>query len=317
MVNIHLSQVNLDKVSTKKTQDFNFELVTPTAIHGYDSKNSLELRVQSINGMIRYWSRVLRVDSITQHRKAVEGVVFGLASDKDTIKGCAALELVRQTENMGIVNFNPSSTKRIAITAFDESKKNRFTLRLSMESSARNIIIANTSASPWNYSVALIVISSILGGFGQRGRHGLGSINMVGSNLNNKNILPMLASLLGRIQLETIIKGNIITRKVNNIQDGAPYWRETVLIKTRQENVRVILGNIKKATHENHTKYRGVLGSASPKIPSPLHTQIVQLANGGYAVLVSEVYNPNMRVSEDLYEKSKEYYLDQLNKLLR
>lgn len=312
MVEINLSELNVEEMGPTKSQTFKFELVTPIAMHGSDPKKGLEIRTQSINGMMRYWSRVLRVDAINQHRENVEGYVFGTANAPTPKKGVVSLRLAPQKQEFRKGKYQPSSTRSFAIDTFEPG--GIIDISLHALTTSKDIKLNGQDVSVWNYMMSLTLLSFALGGFGQRGRHGLGSFDFSRRFKSKDEYLAFIKSLMDKLQLGTKLSENKIERLNDDIVDGAPYWKETVIIETQINNTRTILEQIKKATHDNDGKYSNVLGSAFPRVPSPLHTKVKKLRNGRYLILVSEVYNPNQ--AKRNYQESKEYYINRLKETL-
>ncbi|WP_153864037.1 RAMP superfamily CRISPR-associated protein [Fundicoccus ignavus] len=312
---VSLQAVNLDTLTTVITNEIKFKVVTPLAIHGADSKNDTEIRIQSLNGIFRYWSRVLRVNNLSNHSQQVENIVFGNASDSPT-KGKVQLRLLALPAKIQKVRYSPSSTGNFAINAL--APNTDFSLQLAI-TEAPDISLNNIPISIKDYTLALCLLTSLIGGFGQRSRHGVGSVDalMLKSRFQSlESFASAFKILAGQLNLETDFNQPVIRRVNSDSQDGAPYWKETHLIDTELTDYQDLLIRIKEATHQLSGRYRDVIGSARPRVPSPLHTAVTLKTDNTFLVTVSEVFNPNMRTAVTRYAEAKAFYIEQLKEEL-
>lgn len=310
---INVNKINLENLTTTTTDELRFRVVTPLAIHGADSKTA-EIRTQSINGILRYWSRALRTNDISTHNQEVESVVFGSAFADNPTKGKVQLRLNRVPKKLRPIEYGPSSTGNFAIEGLEPNTE--FSLRVGVE--AQSVVTINDTAMLiGDYIKALTLVTTMIGGFGQRARHGVGSVDPIIIQqrfINTDSYTNFLQAFLTKLGLKVTKNGNLLSRIEGDLSDGAPFWKGTTIIDTRTNDYEVLLEAVKRATHKLSMNYRGVIGSAKPRFPSPLYTSVTQKTNNNYnyIVTVSEIYNPNMYNAIDLYEEAKNYYIEQL-----
>lgn len=277
--------------------------ITPMTIHGATGKNA-EFRLSSVKGMMRYWFRLLSSDNSEKMMHKKEDELFGHALNKSS-KSSIWLTL------------NESSDKKSA--RFRPSHSRNFTIEAVKEGAEWEVSLSAKNSQKYHLKTATAVFEAafLMGGFGQRGRHGGSAFHLVDHPLNDsKDYLSKLASLMNDLDVNTVIdeqSHRIYRESVLGSRVDRPYWLETrVILSGLQENAEQILRGIRLATHNNAVKYKGVLGNFNPRFPAPLHTSIVKLRDG-YAVTVTEInHRSNAR-----FEDSKAYYESELNEALK
>lgn len=313
---VFLKDINLEDISiNKELKTYTLEIITPLGIHG--STKKAEIREQSINGVLRYWSRALRVDSLTVHSEKVENIMFGSSLGEDNTKSLTSIQI----DESNIPNkpgvFLPSkSHPKAKINTLKYGQK--FKIKLSIEKNKKHELISlnEKEVDSWSYFLYLFILVTMIGGFGQRSRHGLGSVSLLRFN-NEEQFKDMMNQILEKyLNLEVAYdKKEQRVYRINPLNDGQNYWTETHILNVRTNNVDEIMNKIKNATHNLQGNYKNVIGSFKPRMPSPLHTSVSQLKNGRYLVTVSEVKNNSIRDLKK-YNEAKAYYLKELKREL-
>ena len=272
---------NIQKqVSAVKSVEYELEAITPVTIHGADTGQS-EARLASIKGMTRYWYRVLGSDTDTKAMQEKERAVFGSAQGTSLKSKIWFTEKAFSARNG---TFRPSHSKTFTVNAFSEGTKWRIAVS-SKKSEEANLV----------FGAAAFEGAVLLGGFGQRGRHGASSFKFTDRILDTPaeylRKIEQIAQILGTETEVDEKKLRIKRRHSLPGQPQRPYWLETTLLVTGlKSSTKEILAIIREATHDCHTKFEGALGAMNPRFPAPLHTSLYAFSDG-YAVIISEIHH--------------------------
>ena len=294
---------NLTALSAVEEKCYTIEALTPVTMHGATGKNA-EFRLSSLKGMMRYWFRLLSSHESEKMMHEKEDELFGHVLNKAS-KSSVWLTL-NEPADTRTAQFRPSSSGDFFIDAIKEGSE--WEACLSAKNSQKHHL---------KTAEAVFEAAVLLGGFGQRGRHGASAFHLVDHPLTDaRDYLNKLASLMDELDVEAIIDEEthrIFRQSGLGTRADRPYWLETkVIISGLQENADQILRGMRSATHENAGRYRGVLGNFNPRFPAPLHTSVVKLEDG-YAVTVSEMNHRNNRG----YQEAKTFYETELYEKLK
>ena len=247
---------NIQKqVSAVQSVEYELEAITPVTIHGADTGQS-EARLASIKGMTRYWYRVLGSDTDTKAMQEKERALFGSAQGTSLKSKIWFTEKVFSARNG---TFRPSHSKSFTVNAFTEGTKWRIAVS-SKKSEEANLV----------FGAAAFEGAVLLGGFGQRGRHGASSFKLANRILNTPTDylrkIEQIAKILGTETEVDEKKLRIKRRHSLPGQPQRPYWLETtLLVMGLKSSPKDILAVIREATHDSHTKFEGALGAMNPR----------------------------------------------------
>jgi CRISPR-associated protein Cmr1 len=242
------------------------EIVTPLLMHGADGKKA-ELREQSFKGVMRFWWRAINGDLGLDDLKKKEAEIFGDTSKKSSFR----MRIVDR--NLETDNFNPLQHK------FRKDGKPLFTIQgfspnqtFEIEFRGRNLEKVKN----------IFILSTILGGFGQRARRGFGSIKILeidGKNFNSE---------YSKVSIEELIKhiNHSFSFNDKDFKSKGKYpYIKNIEIGKKYNDYKELLKQIGLATH----KYP-YFGSAS-RYASPLWISIVKEENK-YKPLIVELNSP-------------------------
>jgi len=329
-----IDATNLSHVAkTNRNYDsltYDITCVTPLLMHGGEKDKGSgdaipEIRTASFNGVLRYWSRILRIMPLKEHAQYFENPLFGTATANDSFKGLAQLSLTEKagkgTEKFQLSKSRPNARARgfNAGTELHLSVKLRHSHK-SQEAydklkeiniKSENLFKDNTYLT---YLTWLIYLTVNLGGFGQRGRHGYGSLQMdfpskiKGYNYDSfENLVQCFNFVFNILGLKVKAEEDYFYNKTPGIDDSdEPFWSEAYFFKSSKTEVGSILNDIRQATHEAEYHYPGAIGSAKPRVPSPLTTGLLKLNNDSFVVTVIEVYDYSTKY-DDNYNDAKDF----------
>ena len=133
------------------------EIVTPLLMHGAD-KNA-ELREQSFKGIMRFWWRAIHGNLDLEALKKEENKIFGNTEQKSNFR----MKLINNNLNTNEFNPLPHKNTNFKINGFSPNQT------FQIEFIEKDLgLITN-----------IFILSTILGGFGQRSRRGFGSIKII------------------------------------------------------------------------------------------------------------------------------------------
>ena len=223
------------------------EIITPLLLHGANKQNA-ELRAPSIKGAMRFWWRAIHGNLPLDELREQEAEIFG---DTERKSGFGIRVL---NSNLEIDSFNPLPHKKdnFKIKGFQTNQT------FEIEFFGKNIETVKN----------IFILSTILGGFGQRARRGFGSIQIVGNEV--------LTSLN---KVESFIN-NVPT--FENSQTNYPYIKDIEIGKTEETDFNKVLKKIGEATH-NYPYF----GSANPRFASPVYISIIRIENKYYPIITT------------------------------
>jgi len=284
---------------------YKFEIVTPLIMSGADSRN-VELRTQSIKGMLRWLYRFLNgggMDLITLKKQ--ESNIFGSQEKASKIK--LKLELGSDnatTQAYLCMNDNQDNQFKRYSRIFRQAYNENYSFNLEVVFYDKNLISEFEN---------LLTFINYFGGFGSRWRRGFGSVKIINSNnqyLFTENfdsiekLKEYLINKLKKIQLYQNIDlsfTNLSNSDLFIIMPKNKNWQswQDAMNDLRKEFYR-------KFKHEINKKN---IGNFNPRQASPLIIQIkkTKIANKDqyYGVIISSYKKENNDFKNDFYSKSQ------------
>ncbi len=299
-----------NKLSAINYSTWTLKALTPVTIHGSNSEKA-ELRTQTLNGLMRYWYRVLQDQPDSKETFIEENNIFGSASNPASKSKLWIQSLNREPLKSSKI-FRPSSTRNFKVDAYREGIE--WQIQLSQSKLHEDVL---------KKGEAVFKLAVLLGGMGQRGRHGASAFVIKELSKDITSIRDYIGQVVNNIRIISNVKisgkpknyPTIIYRK--NKCHAPIYWNQTIIFEeVRHKDINGILEAIREATHRNDGRYKGVLGASQPRFPSPLHTSVYQLKNS-YIVTVTEVVNQRNNSNKEYYEASRDFYIDTLAQELK
>ena len=270
----------------------NLETVTPMFLHGADPKKKPELRPPSFKSLMRYWWRTVQ-DCKTEPLRKTEACLFGSTDGK------APFSIrISGTVDLAQASYTPlphrTGNRGFKSDAYKAGKP--FDLYL--------ITKKESDASTYKQIAKL---GFLLGGVGNRSRRGFGSIREKGWNFSDvsnlqREILDTLNDVAGVDRFQ--IKDQIIESKLTNFPNY-PVIR-CIFFGHPTNNSNDLLTKIGQATH-NHND--NALGSASPRLASPLHVRIQKIGNK-YVPLITQLHSIFPRHEPKQYQQKQKNFID-------
>ena len=299
-------------------KEYKFEIVTPLIMSGTD-KNNLELRTQSIKGILRWWYRFINggIKDLNQ-LKIDEADIFGSQEKASKIK-LKINDIPEQTTQAYLcmndnrsINDNSNKVKKhynkICKNAYDVD--NSFTLAVLFEN--KNIIEEFEN---------ILFFINYFGGLGSRWRRGFGSVKI--NNSNNQNLFEYNFKSFEELSEYLKNKINLLNHN-NNLSFTNLSNSDLFVIKPENKNwqswenaMNDLRGNFYRE-FKNRIQKRSI-GNFNPRQPSPLIIQIKKAKISNeikyYGIIISSYNNKdsNNKLKNDFYTKSE--FIDFINSL--
>ncbi len=243
-------------------------------MHGANGKNA-ELREQSFKGVMRFWWRAINGNLSLKELKEKEAEIFGNTSGKSSFrmkifnkdldyKVYKLLDYKEEIEQeLKKKNLKEQKIKNI-LKKYEKSKSEGFNPDQTFEIEFKGKNLEKVKN--------IFILSTVLGGFGQRARRGFGSIKIL--EIDGKDF-----------QFERLNDDNIIKKVIKQINPEFsfndenfkskrkyPYIKNIEIGKEKEyDNYNELLKKIGLATH----KYP-CFGKASPRYASPIWVSVVK-----------------------------------------
>lgn len=253
------------------TVKFHLKTITPVFMYGADGETP-ELRTQSIKGMMRFWWRAIHSDIDIKELKKQEKKIFGGVGTKNSQKSKFTLHILKSEKEYNLFKYSPVPHKHFKKIAIKPG--NQFVLS-----------IKSTDDSILEIAKDTFIISTILGGFGQRARRGFGSYKIIRINdkdfsefERNANILEMHLN-----QVFHRINSNFQFNTKNEKADF-PYLKD-VKIGEASRSYDEYLKIIGQASHNHDSDFTG-FAKRNEKLASPVYVSLIQ-NNQGFLPVIS------------------------------
>lgn len=261
---------------------FTCEVITPMFLSGAD-ETSPELRPASIKGALRFWWR------------AMNGHLVGENGDLTRFKEKEAL-LFGSTDKKSPFSIRTSQQKDLQISKeiVLPHRENGFKKNAIIVGQQFDVIFRGVNLQDIYY---VFLLSTILGGLGQRKRRGFGSYKIIDIQMSGIS-LPFFH--IENISIENISDLlNQIAPEKFFIQDKIIYYAFSQKIKYPHiEKIEIGRANsnlVKKigiTTHEIKGKvgnylYSKAIGAANPRLPSPINVSTIPVDSNKAPIIVT------------------------------
>jgi len=266
------------------------KLITPLFMAGND-KDTPELRPSGFKGMTRFWWRAIRAEDNVDNLRKKEAEIFGGSGEKEG-------------KSKVMIKVIPEAISTSSYRPLPHSDTKKFPFSCIKENSTFDIILT-AEANLISFFTKILVLSTILGGFGKRARRGFGSIEIVEpkefsfGDLDKDELLIKILEILKQLGGHYEIQNS----KIVNTNPGADYpWVKQIEIGNRPRTWELLLTEIGRASH-NHKNPS--LGSASPRLASPIYVSIIRLKTLYYPIVTTlnsafpRNYNFNLNKQND------------------
>ena len=265
----------------------NLETVTSMFLHGENSRN-LELRPPPFKSLMRYWWRTVQDCDANQLRKA-EAKLFGSTDRK------APFSIrIPGTQNLAMGSYKPLPHKQKPVFKAYKADKS-FDLYL----------ITKNKSDASTYEL-IAKLGFLLGGVGNRSRRGFGSIRETNWNITDvsdlrQEVLNTLNAVAGTNRFQ--MKGQIIESKLTHFPNYPIIL--SIYFGNSTSDVDSLLRKIGHATHKHKDN---ALGSATPRMASPIHVRIQKVGNR-YIPVVTQLHSiyPQYNTPNNFKQKQKDF----------
>ena len=239
------------------TQNLNLEIVTPLFLRGSDNTR-LDLRPPPFKALFRYWWRATVGETNADHLRSREGDLFGNTKKRSPLSIRIPVHPILPSDLRHPLPHSQTFDAQAYLPG------GRFNLTL-------------TAPNLGDYT-NIAEIGFLLGGVGNRSRRGFGSIRYQNwqfqtvQDLQDKVYQTLDAIAPGRI---TMGADSIQVNHPHGLPDY-PVIRTIYFSQASCGNVDNLLSRIGQATHDHCD---AALGSAAPRMASPIHVRVHKIGN--------------------------------------
>ena len=234
------------------------EIITPLLMHGNDGKTP-ELREQSFKGVMRFWFRAIYGNLGLKDLREKEAKIFGDTSQKSSFR----MKIKKNSLNTDSFNPLPHKQSNFKVKGFSPEQT------FEIEFLGKNLELVKK----------IFILSTILGGFGQRSRRGFGSIKILEVD-NNKHEFEYSTEKIEEL-IKTINSEFSFNDRNFESKNEFPYIK-SIKIGKEYKNYNDILKSIGIATH----KY-SCFGRANPRQASPIVVSVLKQDDSFYPILTT------------------------------
>ncbi|MEO0131281.1 MAG: type III-B CRISPR module RAMP protein Cmr1 [candidate division WOR-3 bacterium] len=261
---------------------FKCKLITPMFMYGADGKTP-ELRPSEFKGMMRWWWRAIRAQDDYQKMKEQETEIFGGSGEIEG-RSKVKIKISSNIEVNDIIDYQPLPHHQRNNCQIDKNPNCNKAFKLKAIRIGKDINI--DFYFTFREIEPLLYLIFILGGFGKRSRRGFGSFHIITPpiEINNEKILE----LLNRIDNDYEIANSQFLDGVKTIKHkkqkngNYPWIKEIILTKKEFNNADDILKAIAIASHKHSDNS---LGSANPRMSSPIYVSVVNVNNKLHSII--------------------------------
>lgn len=268
------------------------ETVTPMFLYGSDNAPHAtpELRPPPFKSLMRYWWRTVQ-DCQAQPLREAEAKLFGSTDGK------ASFSIrISGTTDLAQVRYQPLPHR----TDRRGFRKNAYRVGQSF-----SLYLISKCESDASIYTQIAKLGFLLGGVGNRSRRGFGSIRETSWNFADvydlrREILDTLNSVANADRFQ--IKAQILESKLTNFPNYPVIRR--IFFGHSTNNSNDLLTKIGQATHKHKDN---ALGSAGPRLASPIHVRIQKVGNK-YVPIVTQLYFPGSKPKN--FEQKQKNFID-------
>jgi CRISPR-associated protein Cmr1 len=251
----------------------------PLFMAGADPKNTPEIRIPGIKGVMRFFWRAIQRSTDCKDLRLREGKLFGNAfGGKQTRQSQMRMRIANIKKNDGAET--PVSHRELAEykqESLDKKGKAANPLPTQAIKAGATFDVVITSfcdAKTHEQFARLFVVTCLLGGFGRRSRKGYGTIEVCGIDGDGSGIdcsWNGLAANLNELSPDEVSysmsEDSMEIVAVSANPDDYPYLENIRLIDKPANDTKPIFKQIGMAVH--HHSRKGFLGAAVPRLASP------------------------------------------------
>ncbi len=260
---------------------FECESVTPMFMYGADGKTP-ELRPASVKGVMRFWWRAINGNLPLNELRDREGEIFGNTEKKSKV-------IIYPINITKTEDFKISTTphhKKGYCSNNDNSKGCYFKGNSCMKANQRvgklytfviTIDIKSNKYMNREQLKNLFILTTTLGGLGQRSRRGFGCVHI--TKVDDINFTPP--------KTEQEIKEKIDDTFKYDSKINYPYIQSIQVGNKADDNYQELLETIGKTTH---TYPDDMFGSGTPRYASPIYISVIKDGNK-YRPIITTLHN--------------------------
>ncbi len=262
-------------------------------------KDIPELRPSEFKGMMRFWWRALHPHLRLDELRKQEGIIFG--SSQENIGKSKFSIIIKPNPNLQTFKTEPVPTKMFKQIAILPDQTFEIILRFRDKKYFKTVL-------------DIMMISTILGGFGRRSRRGFGSIKII--KINNKPTLKEIQLKKIKEILNSFLKkevfvesnNNILVRNdLNQLKAKYPFIKEIYLGK-ENSSYDELLKKIAQSAHHNDCEQTGFTRQGE-RFASPIYVSTIE-NNQKYQPIITKL---NEALNRKFYTKDhSEKFIDEI-----
>jgi len=263
---------------------FECQTITPMLMHGADGSTA-ELRPASIKGVLRFWWRAIHGNLTLDELHKKEGEIFGSTEGRSKVI-IFPIE-ISKTEDFQI---SPTPHHQEGYCSEDDKSKNCFFRNNECQKAKKKtakiytfnlkIMVKENKYMNDEQLKNLFILATTLGGFGQRSRRGFGSVQI--TKIDDEDFTPLKTAKEIKAKIDSTFNytSQINYPYIQNIQVGKTYNDFESLLK--------------KIGEASHTYNCPELGSANPRLASPIYVSVLKFGDKDYRPIITTLTNSNL-----------------------
>jgi len=257
-----------------QTVIFECETITPMFMYGADGRTP-ELRPASIKGVMRFWWRAIHGHLKLKDLKEQEGEIFGDTDKKSSFS-------IKVNKTLKTENTNPLPHKKKGDRGYHQKSGFKVNQTFQIEFLGKNLDLIEN----------LFILTTTLGGFGQRNRRGFGSIQIVGSKIlsSSKSIKNLIKTINPNFQYKSNIE--------------YPYIKQDIQVGKTYKSFQNLLETIGRASHANNCDELG-FAKGKNRLASPIYVSVLKFDDKDYRPIITTLNNTKSKNSGKVKEFKK------------
>ena len=263
---------------------FSCETITPMLLFGADGETP-ELRSPSLKGLMRFWWRAIHGNYDLPKLKEIEANIFGGVQAQATRSTFRVRFLESDTNYSDFIEGFPIVPHKSGFS------KNGFKVGFPFK-----ILIQFRENEHWKieHCKDLFLLTSILGGIGNRSRRGFGAFKVL--NINGNKYEPVL-SKKGIKQLIRQINSNFSIKNSLANNSGEYPWVKQIFIGNEElkNPTKEIIRKCHLTKDSASKAYEQYVGYEKKRYASPIYVTVVENGLGKKVTLITQLYTPKSR----------------------